>query len=54
VVGPKGATIREIGTLARRDINAILNRKTYLELKVRVVKDWQEKTRIIRELGYSE
>jgi GTP-binding protein Era len=54
VVGPKGATIREIGIQARRDINTILNRKTFLDLKVKVVKDWQENVRIIRELGYSE
>ena len=52
VIGKNGATIKEIGKRARKDINKVMGRKIHLELKVQVVKDWQNKPRIIRELGY--
>ena len=52
VIGKNGQTIKEIGKRARKDINKVMDQKIHLELKVRVVKDWQTKPRIIRELGY--
>lgn len=52
VIGKGGEMIKEIGKRARKDINKVMGRKIHLELKVQVVKDWQNKPRIIRELGY--
>jgi len=52
IIGKKGDMIKEIGKRARKDINSVMGKRVHLELKVQVVKDWQNKPRIIRELGY--
>ncbi|MDD3341743.1 MAG: GTPase Era [Bacilli bacterium] len=54
IVGKNGAKIKQIGTLARRDIETMLGKKIYLELFVKVIKDWRNKERQLMELGYSE
>ena len=45
VLGPKGARLREIGTEARREIEALLGTPVYLDLHVTVAKDWQRDPR---------
>ncbi len=52
VIGTKGEILKEAGSMARQDIERIIGRKVYLELWVKVVEDWQSKTRILKELGY--
>jgi len=53
VIGEKGSMIKEIGTLARGDLEAIFGKKVFLQLWVKLEKDWQNKPRILRELGYT-
>ncbi|MCR5562353.1 MAG: GTPase Era [Desulfovibrio sp.] len=51
VIGHAGATIKQIGTEARRDIQTLLERKVHLELWVKVREHWTEDTAFLRDLG---
>ena len=50
VIGRRGATVREIGTAARLDLEEFLGRRVYLELFVRVEPRWREDRRILASL----
>lgn len=52
VIGAKGALLKEIGALARQDIENLLGSKVYLDLWVKVKKDWRNRDSILRGLGY--
>lgn len=52
VVGKQGAILKEVGQAARIDIEKILGRKVFLDIWVKIVEDWQNKPRILQELGY--
>ena len=52
VIGSKGATLKNIGTLAREDIEAMLGRKVFLELFVKVRENWRESPRFLNELDW--
>lgn len=52
IIGKEGAMLKEIGTLARKDINKTLGKKIHLELWVKVEKDWRNKKRELRRFGY--
>lgn len=52
IIGKKGTMLKSIGTAARIDIEKLLNTKIFLELWVKVIKDWRDDTRILKELGY--
>jgi GTP-binding protein Era len=52
LIGKKGSMLKEIGILARVDIENLLDAKVYLELRVRVEKDWSKDIRALRKLGY--
>lgn len=52
VIGTGGARLREIGTTARRQIEALLSRSVYLDLRVKVAKDWQRDPKQLRRLGF--
>lgn len=52
VIGKKGALLKQIGALAREDIETMLGSKTYLDLWVKVKKDWRDRSNILRELGF--
>ncbi len=54
ILGRKGAMIKQIGTLARQEIEAMLNDQVYLQLYVKVLPKWREKKGRLRELGYGE
>lgn len=54
IIGKGGSMLKQIGLLARQDIEAMLGKKVYLELFVRVEKDWRNKNRTLTELGYME
>lgn len=53
IIGKKGAMLKKIGSSARNEIEKLLNTKVYLELFVRVRKDWSEDERMLKELGYT-
>jgi GTP-binding protein Era len=52
VIGAKGARLREVGTEARHQIEALLGTKVYLDLRVKVAKDWQRDPKQLRRLGF--
>jgi GTP-binding protein Era len=52
VLGPKGARLKEVGTAARQQIEALLGSRVYLDLRVKVAKDWQRDPRQLRRLGF--
>ncbi|MCL2542715.1 MAG: GTPase Era [Nocardioidaceae bacterium] len=52
VIGKKGARLREVGTNARKQIEALLGTPVYLDLHVKIAKDWQKDPRQLRRLGF--
>ncbi len=52
MIGHKGARLRQVGTVARKQIEALLGTPVYLDLHVKVAKDWQRDPRQLRKLGF--
>ena len=52
VIGARGSRLKDVGTRARAEIEALLGTKVYLDLHVRVAKDWQRDPRQLRKLGF--
>jgi GTP-binding protein Era len=52
VIGAKGARLKEVGSRARQQIEAFLGTKIYLDLRVKVAKDWQRNPKQLRRLGF--
>jgi GTPase len=52
VIGHRGARLREVGSTARRSIQAMLGTPVYLDLHVKIAKDWQRDPRQLRRLGF--
>ncbi len=52
IIGAKGAMLKKIGQAARHDIEYLLGTKAFLELWVKVKKDWREKPGALGEMGY--
>lgn len=53
VIGKEGRNLKEVGKLAREDIENLLGSKVFLELYVKVKKDWRNQQANLRELGYN-
>ena len=54
IIGHNGQMIKNIGTYARRDIEAMLHKQIYLELYVKTIKNWRDKEKYLSELGYKD
>ncbi|MHB8772115.1 MAG: GTPase Era [Syntrophales bacterium] len=54
IIGKKGAMLKEIGTRARLELEKFFAAKVFLELFVRVAKDWTNDPRMLREFGYQD
>jgi GTP-binding protein Era len=52
VIGRGGSRLKTVGTSARRQIEALLGTRIYLDLHVRVAKDWQRDPKQLRRLGF--
>lgn len=52
VIGANGSRLKQVGTLARRDIEELVGKKVYLELFVKTLKDWREKEKYLIDLGF--
>jgi GTP-binding protein Era len=52
VIGARGSRLKEVGTRARREIEDLLGGRVYLDLHVRVAKDWQRDPKQLRRLGF--
>ena len=54
VIGKGGARLKQVGMEARADLENMLQKKVYLELYVKTLKNWREKTSFLKELGFDE
>ena len=54
IIGHNGQMIKNIGTYARRDIEAMLHKQIYLELYVKTIKNWRDKEKYLSELGFKD
>ncbi|KGX88910.1 GTPase Era [Pontibacillus litoralis] len=53
IIGKQGKMLKEIGQRARKDIEVLLGTKIYLELWVKVQKDWRNRANQLQDFGYS-
>ncbi len=54
IIGKQGFMLKKIGKEARKEINKLLGSKTYLDLWVKVKKDWRDDEKTLKELGYRD
>lgn len=54
IIGKGGAAIKEVGTQARKDLEILLGKKVFLDLQVKVRKNWRRDLNQIRRFGYGE
>jgi len=52
VIGENGSMIKEIGSMARKEIEAMSGRKVYLRLRVKVRKNWRDDEKVLRWFGF--
>jgi GTPase len=52
VIGTRGQRLKDVGTRARQQIEALLGTRVYLDLHVRIAKDWQRNPKYLRRLGF--
>ena len=53
VIGEGGKTLKKIGSAARKEIEAMSGRKIFLQLRVKVLKDWRNNESYLRRFGYN-
>lgn len=52
VIGHKGEALKRLGTLARKDIELFFEKKIYLQIYVKVEKDWRDRDNMLKQFGY--
>jgi GTP-binding protein Era len=52
VIGAKGSRLKDVGSRARHQIEALLGTRVYLDLHVKIAKDWQRNPKQLRRLGF--
>jgi GTPase len=52
LIGHRGSRLREIGAAARQQIEALLGTPIYLDLRVKVLKEWQRNPKHLNRLGF--
>jgi len=52
VIGRGGETLKKIGSRAREEIERVLGRKVFLDLRVKVLKEWQRDPKALQRLGF--
>jgi GTP-binding protein Era len=52
VIGHRGSRLKDVGTRARKEIETLIGRRVYLDLHVRVAKEWQRDPKQLRKLGF--
>ena len=53
IIGHKGKALKKVGTLARRDIETFFKKKIFLDLYVKVNKDWRDDDKQLKRFGYN-
>lgn len=54
IIGKNGRMLKEVGQLARKDIETLLGSRIFLELWVKVKKDWRNRAQLLHHLGFRE
>lgn len=54
IIGHKGSSLKKVGTEARKDLEKFFGKKIYLDLYVKVNKNWRSSNRELRRFGYKE
>lgn len=52
IIGHKGAALKKVGTQARKDMEEFFQKKVFMQLYVKVAKDWRDKDRMLGNFGY--
>ena len=52
IIGQGGKMLKKVGIEARKDIEAFFDKKVFLELFVKVEKDWRNKDKDLKDFGY--
>lgn len=52
VIGQNGIMLKQIGSMARKEIEAMNGRKVFLQIRVKVRKDWRNDDRVLRKFGF--
>ena len=52
IIGKQGSMLKEIGSKARVDIEEMIGKKVYLDIHVKTIKNWRDKEKYLRELGF--
>ncbi|MBB4036781.1 GTP-binding protein Era [Dysgonomonas hofstadii] len=52
IIGHKGAALKKVATAARKDIERFFDKKIFLEIFVKVEKDWRSRDNLLRQFGY--
>jgi len=53
IIGEKGLAIKKVGSMARKDLERFFEKKIFLELFVKVEKDWRNRDNMLRRFGYT-
>ena len=53
IIGNKGSSLKKVATKSRIDLEKFFNRKVFLEINVKVVKDWRKKSQQLKNFGYN-
>ncbi|MEY4313771.1 MAG: hypothetical protein RIS93_351 [Actinomycetota bacterium] len=54
IIGPQGSKLKAIGTIARKSIENILGVQVFLQIQVKVSKEWQKNTKLLAKLGFTD
>lgn len=54
IIGHKGSMLKKVGTEARKDIEGFLDKKVFLEIFVKISKDWRDNERSLKNFGYTQ
>lgn len=54
LIGKRGESLKRVGTKARLELEKFFNKKVFLEMFVKVEKDWRDSNRLLREFGYND
>jgi GTP-binding protein Era len=54
IIGPQGSKLKAIGTLARKSIETVVGMQVFLQIHVKVSKEWQKDPKLLAKLGFTD
>ena len=54
IIGKNGSMLKKVGIYARKDIEELLGKQVDLKTHVKVIEDWREKERFLKESGFGD